>query len=253
MSSLCPSHCCYRMFAFKSTPFSHSPRALLPFSQSIRNMSTTTSTCFPVFSCPPHHARWQSSPALRRFPFACGKGAEPPTEYEYLRAHEPISKVELWDGSQAWLVVKHKDICMVLTDDRLSKERTRPGFPELSEGGKLAAKNKPTFVDMDPPQHMQQRWVRRHLRRMDCRWDRCIGGTVVVDGGFNELTSWRVRRSMVASVFGHEHVNAMRPHIQRTVDSILDTLRIEGGPVDFIEKFSLPVPSYVSFVPALND
>jgi len=46
---------------------------------------------------------------------------------------------------------------MVLTDDRLSKERTRPGFPELSEGGKLAAKNKPTFVDMDPPQHMQQR------------------------------------------------------------------------------------------------
>jgi nitric oxide reductase len=31
------------------------------------------------------------------------------------------------------------------------QERTRPGFPELSAGGKLAAKNKPTFVDMDPP------------------------------------------------------------------------------------------------------
>jgi hypothetical protein len=28
------------------------------------------------------------------------------------------------------------------------KERSRPGFPELSAGGKAAAKNKPTFVDM---------------------------------------------------------------------------------------------------------
>jgi hypothetical protein len=28
----------------------------------------------------------------------------------------------------------------------------------LSPGGKEAAKNKPTFVDMDPPQHMQQRY-----------------------------------------------------------------------------------------------
>jgi nitric oxide reductase len=54
--------------------------------------------------------------------------------------------------------VKHKDICSVLTDERLSKQRQRPGFPELNAGGKEAAKNKPTFVDMDPPQHMQQRY-----------------------------------------------------------------------------------------------
>jgi nitric oxide reductase len=26
----------------------------------------------------------------------------------------------------------------------------------MSAGGKLAAKNRPTFVDMDPPEHMQQ-------------------------------------------------------------------------------------------------
>jgi fungal nitric oxide reductase len=49
------------------------------------------------------------------------------------------------------------DICSVLTDERLSKQRNRAGFPEISAGGKAAAKNKPTFVDMDPPQHMQQR------------------------------------------------------------------------------------------------
>lgn len=39
----------------------------------------------------------------------------------------------------------------------------RSGFPELSPGGKLAAKNRPTFVDMDPPDHMHQRYLRSLL------------------------------------------------------------------------------------------
>ena len=50
------------------------------------------------------------------------------------------------------------------------------------------------------------------------------------------------------SFFSHEHVDAMRPQIQETVDKLLDAI-VKGGsesPVDFIEKFSLPVPSYVS-------
>lgn len=56
-----------------------------------------------------------------KFPFSRPRAAEPALEYARLRATEPISRVELWDGSNPWLVVKHGDICNVLTDDRLSK------------------------------------------------------------------------------------------------------------------------------------
>ncbi|EKD17103.1 uncharacterized protein L3040_000372 [Drepanopeziza brunnea f. sp. 'multigermtubi'] len=147
-----------------------------------------------------------------RFPFARPSGTEPALEYAQLRAKDPVSQVELFDGSIAWLVVKHKDICAVLTDERLSKQRNRPGFPELSAGGKEAAKNKPTFVDMDPPQHMQQ-------------------------------------RSMVESVFTKQHIDSMRPQIQKTVNSLLDKVIALGGaePFDFVEKFALPVPSYTIY------
>ncbi|KAF2020184.1 cytochrome P450 [Aaosphaeria arxii CBS 175.79] len=150
--------------------------------------------------------------SVPRFPFARPQAWDPPVEYANLRATNPISRVELWDGSHPWLVVKHKDVISVLTDNRLSKQRNRPGFPEMSAGGKLAAKNKPTFVDMDPPDHMQQ-------------------------------------RSMVEPLFDAAAVEKLRPHIQKTADTLLDKMIAEGceKPVDLVEKFALPLPSYIIY------
>lgn len=54
---------------------------------------------------------------------------------------------------------------------------------------------------------------------------------------------------MVEPIFQKPHVETMKPNIQKTVDKLLDSL-IEGGcskPVDLVEKFSLPVPSYVCY------
>lgn len=52
---------------------------------------------------------------------------------------------------------------------------------------------------------------------------------------------------MVEPVFSKESIDAMRPHIQKTVDDLLDSMKKSGGEkaVDFVEKFALPVPSYV--------
>ncbi|KAL2813857.1 cytochrome P450 55A3 [Aspergillus granulosus] len=83
--------------------------------------------------------------AIPNFPFARQKAAEPPAQFADLRSTCPISRVKLWDDSEPWLVVKHEDVCNILTDTRLSKERQRSGYPEMTPGGKAAAKNRPTF------------------------------------------------------------------------------------------------------------
>jgi nitric oxide reductase len=83
----------------------------------------------------------------------------------------------------------------------------------MSAGGKEAGKAKPTFVDMDPPQHMQQ-------------------------------------RSMVEDLFTRDAVEKLRPHIQKTVDTLLDEMIAKGEPgkpVDLINAFSLPLPSYIIY------
>ncbi|KAE8144263.1 cytochrome P450 [Aspergillus avenaceus] len=151
-------------------------------------------------------------PSYPKFPFARPSGDEPPSEFHRLLRECPVSRVELWDGSHPWLVVKHKDVCDVLTDPRLSKVRQREGFPEMSAGGKAAAKNRPTFVDMDAPDHMRQ-------------------------------------RSMVDAFFTDDYVTARLPFIQDTVKHYLDEL-IEAGwdkEIDLVKHFALPIPSHIIY------
>jgi len=53
---------------------------------------------------------------------------------------------------------------------------------------------------------------------------------------------------MIEPIFTREQIDKMRPHIQKTVDTLLDDM-IKNGcktPVDVVEKLALPVASYVS-------
>ncbi|KAK9803975.1 hypothetical protein WJX72_009541 [[Myrmecia] bisecta] len=150
--------------------------------------------------------------SVPRFPFMRPSGADPPAEYAELREHHPVSQVQLWDESHAWLVTRHCDVCSVLADNRFSKIRTRAGFPELGAGGKAAAAHKPTFVDMDPPEHTTQ-------------------------------------RAMVDPTFTRAHIEALRPSVQKTVDDCLAGMKASGcsPPVDLVEAFALQVPSQIIY------
>lgn len=64
------------------------------------------------------------------FPFSRPDTWNPPAEYAKLRTTAPVSRVTMWDGTHPWLVVKHKDVVSVLTDERLSKVcLPPPSFP----------------------------------------------------------------------------------------------------------------------------
>lgn len=143
------------------------------------------------------------------FPFKRPRTYDPPAEYAKLCAKEPISKVKLWDGSEPWLVTNHSGVCKVLEDERLSKIRTRPGFPEMGPGGKEAAKVRPTFVDMDRPEHTKQ-------------------------------------RGMVEHVFTKEYAEKMRPRVQEITDECFKEMKKQGCEPSYnLLKFAMDVPMIV--------
>jgi len=84
---------------------------------------------------------------------------------------------------------------------------------------------------MDPPEHMKYRYVFFFFLSA------FADGTDAAD------------RSMVEEFFTTEHVKSLKPYIQKTVDELLDKMKAKGcadGPVDLVESFAMPVPSYVS-------
>jgi len=125
-----------------------------------------------------------------------------------------VSKVTIVDDkSWAWLLTKHADIRNVLSDnEHFSKVRTRPNFPELSKGGRLAAmSHKPTFVDMDPPEHTCQ-------------------------------------RAMVSPTFSSNHVAEMTPMIQEIVNQQINVFMTQTAPSsDLVANFALPMASNVMY------
>ncbi|MEV0065118.1 cytochrome P450 [Amycolatopsis sp. NPDC050768] len=143
-------------------------------------------------------------PVARKCPFA------PPEEYTQIREEQPITRVKIPDGKEAWVVSRHEDVRTVLNDRRFSSDRFNPNFPILVKGGNVFRQTNAerTMITMDAPEHGPA-------------------------------------RKSVLGEFTVKRVNAMRPRIQEIVDGLLDEILASEGPVDLVEKLSLPVPSLV--------
>ncbi|MFF4803057.1 cytochrome P450 [Streptomyces sp. NPDC001351] len=132
----------------------------------------------------------------------------PPTAYDPLRATRPLSRITLYDGRPAWLVTGHALARELLSDQRLSTDRTHPDFPAPTERFTAVKNRRVALLGVDDPKHRTQR------RMM--------------------VPSFTLRRAV-----------ELRPQIQRIVDERLDAMIAQGPPAELVNAFALPVPSMV--------
>ena len=147
---------------------------------------------------------------IRAFPMnrAAGCPLDPPPEMQRLCQRAPLSRVQLWDGSTPWLVTSYAAQRELLADPRVSADPRNTGYPHINAAIQARHEDARSFVTMDDPEHAR-------LRRM------------------------------VSGAFAVRRVEAMRPAIQRIVDSQVDELLQGPRPADLVQAFALPVPSMV--------
>ncbi|MEU6372403.1 cytochrome P450 [Streptomyces sp. NPDC046909] len=132
----------------------------------------------------------------------------PPTGYDPLRTARPLTRIRLYDGRPAWLVTGHALARELLADQRLSTDRTRPGFPAPTERFAAVRNRKVALLGVDEPEH-------------------------------------RVQRRMMIPSFTLKRAAELRPRIQRIVDERIDAMIEQGPPAELVSAFALPVPSMV--------
>nr|WP_221383417.1 cytochrome P450 [Actinoplanes polyasparticus] len=145
-------------------------------------------------------------PAVRSCPFA------EPVEHTRLREQQPITKVPLTGGGEAWWVARHAEGRAILADARFSKDRSRPNYP---------------MPGFDEAMRKQFRMQPPSMNSMDG-------------------SAHAAERRAVLGEFTVKRLTALRPRIQKIVDERIDAmLAAETRPLDLVPTLSLPVPSLV--------
>jgi cytochrome P450 len=144
------------------------------------------------------------------YPMAREQGCPfaPPPEYKRLRDTEPITRVRLYDGREAWLFTRYEDIRAILAHSAVSAETLDPDFPFLTPGDKVA-KRAQSFQRWDDPRHA-------------------------------------TRRRMLMPHFTIKRIEAMRPRVREMIDDIYRRMIETGPPLDFVENMALALPSSVA-------
>lgn len=143
-------------------------------------------------------------PMQRTCPF------DPPAEYAVMRAEQPVRRVRVPTGQVAWLVTRYEDVRRLLVDPRVSADRRHPNMPLTEEVTAQTRRNIAeggrSLIGLDQPEHGP-------------------------------------RRRMLTAEFTVRRMQALRPHIQETVDHLIDEMLDGPRPVDLVEALALPVPT----------
>ncbi|WP_067491907.1 cytochrome P450 [Actinomadura hibisca] len=138
------------------------------------------------------------------YPFRRPSALEPPAELRGLR-EQPVVKVVLPSGDEAWMVTRYADVRALLADDRISRNLNRPGAARISAKNKLFQDPK---MDPDPPEHTR---IRRLVMKA--------------------LTPSRVER--------------LRPRVQEITDRLVTAMAERRPPIDVNEALAYPLPIQV--------
>ncbi|MFD3516644.1 cytochrome P450 [Streptomyces sp. NPDC058657] len=139
---------------------------------------------------------------------------EPPPGYDPVRATgRPVTRIEIYDGTEVWMVSGLAEARALLADQRLSSNRERPDFPVFARRLEGIERRRVELLGLDDPEHNAQ------------------------------------RRKLIPG-FTLKRTAGLRPAIQETVDQLLDAMEAQlkaqpDTPVDLVSAFALPVPSIV--------
>jgi cytochrome P450 len=142
------------------------------------------------------------------WPFRRNDPLLPPPLFDEIRAECPVTRVELWDGSGAWLVTRSGDMKELLRSSAVSADSSRSGYPNASRNHDAARSNQKGFIRMDKPEHA-------------------------------------LRRRMLVHAFSPGRLGAMEPFLEELVDRLLDKMEAAGTPADLMKYFAGPLPSEV--------
>jgi cytochrome P450 len=138
----------------------------------------------------------------RKYPFSEADRLQLDPLYAQLRRSEPLSRVRLPFGEEAWLATRYADARVVLGDPRFSRaasvgrDEPRSMLRQSEEG---------TLLATDPPEHTR-------LRRV------------------------------VAKAFTARRVEQLRPRTTQIAEELLDRVIEAGPPADLVEHFATPLP-----------
>lgn len=126
----------------------------------------------------------------------------PATEQAGLADDEPLVRVRLPYGGEAWLARRYEDVRLVLGDLRFS--RAEAFGKDVPRPSPLIRKDR-GILDMDPPDHTRL-------------------------------------RKLAAKAFTAKRVETLRPHVQQIVTGLLDDMIAAGSPADLMTSLSWPLP-----------
>jgi cytochrome P450 len=133
------------------------------------------------------------------FPFAFD-GVQMSPQFAKFREQEPVAQVVLPAGDQVWLVTRHADVRLVLSDQRFSRAAAEaPDAPKLGP----FSPSPQTMLGMDPPDHTR-------LRRM------------------------------VSRAFTRTRLEDLRPIMRAEAHRLITAMLDREGPVDLLTDFALP-------------